>query len=63
MKTTIGDPVNAYAKFAIDVKKDEAMGVIMTHILREIHFHRSGIICPHSAWIKLKTMFNKINEG
>ena len=36
---------------------------IMTYILREFHFHRSGIDCSHGILTKLKTLFNKINEG
>ena len=63
MNTTIGDSMKAYANFSIDVKRDEAMGVITTYILREICFHTSGIICPHVIWIKLNTVLNKINEG
>ena len=46
----------------IEVKKDEVVGVFTTYIVREIHFHTSGIDCPHAIWAKLKTLFNKINE-
>ena len=51
------------AKFDIDVKKDEFVGVIMTYISKEINFHISGIDFHHVVSTKLKSLFNKINEG
>jgi hypothetical protein len=35
--------------FIVDGKKDEAVGVITTYILQEIHFHISGIDFPHQV--------------
>ena len=62
MKTSIVDLMDVDAKFSIDVKKDEVVGVIMTYISREIHFHTSVINYPHAVWTKLNTFFNKIND-
>ena len=59
----LGDPIDADANFAIHVKKDEAVGVIMTYISMDIDIHTSGIDYPHVIWTKLKTLFNKITEG
>jgi len=56
------DLTDAAAKFVIEEKKEEVVGVIMTYILREIHFHISRINCPHDFWINLKGMFDKVNE-
>ena len=65
MKTSIVDPMDADvdSKFYIDIKKDDVVGVITNYNSREMHFYTSGIDYPHAAWTKLKTMFNKINEG
>ena len=52
---------NDQAKFFIDKNKDEAIGVIMTYISREIRFHIKGINFPHVVWGKLKLLFNKVN--
>jgi hypothetical protein len=50
-------------KFVVDGKKDEVVGVIMTYISWEIHFHLSGIDCPHQVWKKLKTLFDRVDES
>ena len=61
MKDSIFDMTSVDAKYIIDVKKDEAIGVIKTWISREIYFEKSGIDYPHAIWNKLKTVFNKVN--
>ena len=55
--------MDVYSKFAIEVKKDEVVGIITTYILREIPFHTSGIDFLHVVWTNMKTLLNKINEG
>jgi hypothetical protein len=45
------------------LKKDEVVGVITTYISWEIHFHTSGIDCPHEVWKKLKSLFDKVDES
>ena len=50
-------------KFIIDRKKDEANGVIMAYISREIHFHTSGIGCIHAAYNNLKSLFDKVTKS
>jgi hypothetical protein len=52
------DLIDGQTKFVVDGKKDEAVEVIMTYILREIWFHLSGIDFPHRVWKKLKLLFN-----
>ena len=47
-KTAITNPTDVDAKFVINVKNDEIVGVNTTYISREIHFHTSGLDCPHS---------------
>ena len=48
--------------FSIDVKRDKVVGVIMTYVSREMHFHSRAINCHWVKWTKLNTLFNKINE-
>ena len=48
--------------FVVDWKKDEVIGVITTHILREIHFHTNDINCPHLILKKQKNLFDKLEE-
>jgi hypothetical protein len=48
-KVVILDPTDASVKFSIDGKKDEVVGVIMTYISQEIHFHVSGLECPNTV--------------
>jgi hypothetical protein len=38
------------------------MGVIMTYILWEVHFHISGIDYPHQVWKKMNSLFEKVDE-
>jgi hypothetical protein len=59
----IPDPTNDQAKFVVDGKKDEVVGVNTTYIAREICFHISGINCPHQAWKKLKSLFDRVDES
>ena len=40
------DPMNPDAKFIINVKKNEVVGVITIYILREIRFHMNRIDRP-----------------
>jgi hypothetical protein len=47
MKVVIPYPTDDQEKFVVDGKMDEAVGVITTYISWEIHFHLSGIDCPH----------------
>lgn len=47
MKVLIANPINDQEKFVVDGKKDEAVGVIMTYISREIQFYLNGINYPH----------------
>jgi len=49
-------------KFFID-EKDEVVGVIMTYISRDIHFHTSMVNYPNVVWKKLMTLFDKTNEN
>ena len=63
MKKGIPYPTDVAAKFFIDRKKDEAIGVIMTYILREIFFHTCGIDYPCEVWNKLKGRFDKVDES
>ena len=60
-KNSIAYLMDVDAKFSIDVKKDEVVGIITTYILREICFHTSGIDNPHIILTKLKIFFNKKN--
>jgi hypothetical protein len=62
MKIAIPDPTYDRTKFVFDGKKDEDVGVIVTYILGEIHFHIGGIDFPHQVWKKLKSLFNRVNE-
>jgi hypothetical protein len=61
-KTVIPDPIVDWENFDVDGNKDEVVGVIMTYILREIHFHISGIKFPHKVWNKLKSLFDRVDE-
>ena len=54
---------NDQAKFVIDKNKDEAIGVIMTYISRDINFHTSRIDYPHVVWSKLNSFFYKVKES
>ena len=49
-------------KFVINEKKDKVVGIITTHISREIHFHTSEIHFPHVFWTKMKSLFDKFNR-
>ena len=49
--------------FSIDVKRDKVVGVIMTYVSREMHFHSRETNFHRVKWTKLNTLFNKINEG
>ena len=60
---SIADSNDAEDNFSINRKNVEVMGIIMTYILRDIFFHTREINCPHVIWTKMKTLFNKINEG
>jgi hypothetical protein len=62
VKVGILDPTDDHAKFIVDGKNDEALGVITTYILREIHFHLSGINYPHQVLKKLKSLFDRFDE-
>jgi len=45
----IPNPTNDHAKFIVDGKKDEVVGIIAIYILWEIHYHLIGIECPHQV--------------
>jgi protein associated with RNAse G/E len=62
MKIVSPDPLEDEAKFIVDGKMDETVGVIMTYISWEIHFHLSGMDFPHQVQNKLKSLFEKVNE-
>ena len=62
-KVSIANPTYVNAKFILKENKDEDVGVIMNYILREIHFHTSGIDCAHIVKNKLKSLFNTVNES
>lgn len=62
-KVSILDPSDDQAKFIINGKKDEAIGVITTYISHEIRFHTSQIGYPHEVWKKLKSLFYKVDES
>jgi hypothetical protein len=57
------DPIDDHVKFVFDMKKDDVVGVITTYILREIHFHLSGIDFLHQFWKKIKTLFAQVDEN
>jgi hypothetical protein len=57
------DPKDEHEKFIMNGKKDEVVGVMLTYIYREIHFHTSEINLLNQVWKKLKTMFDKIDES
>ena len=61
-KATIPDLLNDWAKFLIDEKKNEVVGIIMTYISRDINFHTSRIDYPHVVWSKLNSFFYKVKE-
>jgi hypothetical protein len=62
-KIVIRNPTDDQAKIVVDGKKDEVVGVIRTYISREIWFHLSGIDFPHRVWMKLKSLFDRVNES
>jgi hypothetical protein len=62
-KVVIPYPTDALKKISIDGKKDEVLGVIMTYISWEIHFHLSGLDCLHLVWKKMKTLFNQVDKS
>lgn len=47
MKVVIPNLFDAGAKFVVDRKKDEVVGVIMTYISYKIWYHTSGIDFPY----------------
>ena len=51
------------AKFAVNEKKDEDVGVNTTYISHEIWFHTSGIDFPHAILKMLKSLFYKVDES
>jgi hypothetical protein len=63
MKISILDPTYYQEKFIVYGKKDEAVGVIMTYISREIRFHINGIDFPHQVWKKMKSLFDQVDES
>jgi hypothetical protein len=63
MKTVIPYPTDDHAKFIVDGKKDEVVGVITNYISRKIHFHLIGIEFPHQVWKKLKSIFEIVDES
>jgi hypothetical protein len=62
MKIVMSYPMNNEAKFIVDRKQDEVVGVIKTYISREIQFHLSGIDFPHQVCRKLKSLFDRFDE-
>lgn len=63
MKTAMPDPKDDQHQFVFEKKKDEDVGFITTYISREIHFHTSGLNCPHQVWKKLKSLFDQTDES
>jgi hypothetical protein len=61
-KTMIPYLTNDQAKFIVVGKKDEVVGVIMTYISWEIHFHINGIKYPNQFWKKLNLMFDGVDK-
>jgi hypothetical protein len=61
-ETAILDPTDDQAQFVVDGKKDKVVGVITNYISCEIHFHISGINCPHQFWKKMKSLSNRFDE-
>ena len=59
-KVIVPDQMDNQDKFVINENKKEVVGVIMAYISREIHFHTSGIKCPHVVWSKMKSLFNNV---
>jgi hypothetical protein len=60
--TMIPYPTHNQENYIVDGKKDEVVGVIMTYILWEIHFHNIGIECLHQVWKKFNSLFDRVNE-
>jgi hypothetical protein len=61
-KIVIPYPTDDREKFFIDGKKHEAIRVITAYILQEVHFHISGIDCPHQFWKNLNSLFDRFDE-
>jgi hypothetical protein len=57
-KIMILDPTNDQENSIVDGKKDGTVGVIMTYISWDIHFHIIGIDHHHQIWNKLKSLFH-----
>ena len=54
-------------KFAVEKSKyfnrlDEAYGWLCMSISRDIFFHIDSLTTPNEVWVKLKTLFGKIDE-
>ena len=41
---------------------DEAYGLLFLSILREILFHIDNLKTPNEVWVKIETLFGKIDE-
>ena len=57
------DPLDTLAKFEVNGKKEEFVGVITTYILWEIQFHTSIIVCPLQVLKNLKSSFDKVDKS
>ena len=62
-KTLIPDLIDDQAKFGVNEKMNEVVGILTTYISREIRFHTSDINCPCVVRNKLKSLFDKVNES
>ena len=54
---------DALAKFDINKKKDDVVGVITTYISRDIWFHTNVIDCPHEVRKKINPLFDKVDKS
>jgi hypothetical protein len=62
-KIVIPDPIDDHAKFVVDGKEDEAIGIIMTYILQKIHFDTNQLDSPHQVCKKMNSLFDRDDEN
>ena len=56
------DPTSTVEKSKYFNRLDEAYGLLCMSILRDILFHIDNLTTPNEFWVKLETLFAKINE-
>ena len=56
------EPNSAVEKAKYFNRLDEAYGLLFLSISREIFFHIDILATPNEVWVKLETLFGKIDE-